>query len=153
MGSIVLAVVIAFFIIITVILFLLFLLQDIRSAQVYRKADQSIGKVKRQLEDKKINAYGSGIVGMRRRIYHLYEVDYEVQGKTYTGILWTKKKNLEIGAGVNVRYARNKDTNKIELVTSVCADRLKELLIGGIIGVLFAAAIIILKMNGMICKK
>lgn len=153
MGSIVLAVVIAFFIIITVILFLLFLLQDIRSAQVYRKADQSIGKVKRQLEDKKINAYGSGIVGMRRRIYHLYEVDYEVQGKTYTGILWTKKKNLEIGAGVNVRYARNKDTNEIELVTSVCADRLKELLIGGIIGVLFAAAIIILKMNGMICKK
>lgn len=153
MGSIVLAVVIAFFIIITVILFLLFLLQDIRSAQVYRKADQSIGKVKRQLEDKKINAYGSGIVGMRRRIYHLYEVDYEVQGKTYTGILWTKKKNLEIGAGVNVRYARNKDTNEIELVTSVCADRLKELLIGGIIGVLFAAAIIILNMNGMICKK
>lgn len=153
MGSIVLAVVIAFFIIMIVILFLLFLLQDIRSAQIYRKAGQSIGKVKRQLEDKKINAYGSGIVGMRRRIYYLYEVDYEVQGKTYTGILWTKKKNLDIGAEVNVRYARNKDTNEIELVTSVCADRLKELLIGGIIGVLFAAAIIILKMNGMICKK
>lgn len=153
MGNVVLAVVIAFFIIIIVILFLLFLLRDIRSAQIYRNADQSIGKVKRQLEDKKINAYGSGIVGMRRRIYHLYEVEYEVQGKTYTGILWTKKKDLDIEEGVNVRYARNKDTNEIELVTSVCADRLKELLIGGIFGVLFAATIIFFKINGMICKK
>lgn len=153
MGNVVLAVVIAFFIIIIVILFLLFLLRDIRSAQIYRKADQSIGKVKRQLEDKKINAYGSGIVGMRRRIYHLYEVEYEVQGKTYTGILWTKKKDLDIEEGVNVRYVRNKDTNEIELVSSVCADRLKELLIGGIFGVLFAAAIIFFKINGMICKK
>lgn len=150
MGKIVLAMTITAFILVFVVFLFLFLLRDMKSSQIYKNADQSMGKVKRQLEDGKINAYGSGLVGMRRRTYHQYEVEYQVRDKTYAGILWTKKRNLHTGDEVQVRYVRNKDTDEIEIVNGACTDRLRELAIGGVFGILLAAGIIILKMNGRI---
>lgn len=141
--------IIAFFILLAVFVLLLYIRSDIRSAQLYKYADRTIGVIKRQLEDCRVSAYGSGMVGMRRRIYHQYEVEYQIQGRTYTGILQTRKK-LEIADKAELRYILKKDSNEPELITSAYADRLKELAIGIIFGVILAAGIIILKMNGRI---
>lgn len=150
MGKAVLILIITLIIVMAALFLFLSILSDLKSAQIYKNANQSIGKVKHQLESGKVNAYGSGAVGMRRRTYQQYEVEYQAEGKTYTGVLQTKEKNLGIGDEADVRYIWNRETNEPEIVSGAYADRLKELTLGGVFGVILAAGIIILKVNGRI---
>lgn len=131
------------FILIAVFLLFLFIASDLKSAKKYKHAIQSTGKVKKKLENYIMNAYGSGLIGKRRRIYYQYEVEYQVDGKRYMGVLQTKEKRLNEGDTVEVRYIWKEGTNEPKIATCIYADRIKELAIGGILGIVFAIGIIV----------
>lgn len=131
------------FILIAAFLLFLFILSDYKSAQKYKHASRSRGKVKKQLEKYCINAYGSGLIGKRRRIYHQYEVEYLVDGKKCVGILQTKEKKLNEGDIVEVRYNWKEGMSEPQIATSIYADRIKELAMGGILGIILAIGIMI----------
>lgn len=120
----------------------LFIINDIKSAQKYEHACRCTGSVVKQLENTKIYRYGSGL-HKYTRTYQQYEVEYQVDGNTYRMVLQTKKKGLAAGDPVEVRYILRKDTHEPEGVTSVYADRLKELAAGAIIGFIFALGIML----------
>lgn len=143
--------ILGFFLLAIIVLILaLILMSDLQSAKTYKNARQCTGIVCRILENCQMNAYGSGAIGMRKRTYRQYEVTYQVNGNTYIGIVQTKEKHLAPGDTVVVHYVQNEDTNEPKIVTGMYADRLRELLIGVVFGVILAVGIIFLKSNGRI---
>lgn len=131
------------FILIAAIILFLCVAGDIESAKKYKNAYRSTGKIIKQLDNYKITAYGSGIFGMHRRIYHQYEVEYQADGKTCMMVLQTKKKGLSAGDTIEVRYVIEKNTREAKGVTCIHADRIKELVLGSILGFILAIGIII----------
>ncbi len=131
------------------LLLLVVLWSDVNSAREYKTAARCAGCVRRQLENVSVNAYGSGLIGMRRRVFLQYEVDFMVNGVMRRGVLQTREK-LQPGAMTEVRYVICADTGLPRVVNRVYSDRLMELLIGLVGGLILAAAIIALKAKGIL---
>ena len=142
---------IAIFVILIVILvvYILFcrIAKDIAITKMYNNANETNAKVIEELEKDYISEYGSFPTGVPRIKIYRYRVEYEVDGKKYQGILATAKKEIKINDIVKVRYVKLKNTNEPQIVTDVYKIRLKRLLIGTILGLLLAVAIIIFKLN------
>jgi len=117
---------------------------DISSAREYKNAARCTGRVRRQLEKVSVNVYGSGLIGMRRRRYFQYEVDFVVDGGMRSGVLQTRDK-LQPGAITEIRYIICADIGLPHVVNRMYSDRLMELLIGFVGGLIMAAVIIVLK--------
>lgn len=126
-----------------------FIMRDIKETKKYINAKRTIGKVKNKIEDTTINAYGSGVIGMRLRNYKQYMVEYEVQGMLYTGVVQIKRKKQIDEDAVEVRYCLNDETGVPEIVTCMYKDRLVELILGGILGLALVIICIIMEMNGL----
>lgn len=137
------------------ILLLIFLLclalySDIKAARQYRKATPCRGRVRKQLGKTSVNAYGSGLIIMHRRVYCQYQVDFQVNNSIWSGVVQTRAKNLHPGDLVDIRYMINTSTGVPEVISGVYWDRLKELMIGGALGIILAAAIIALKQTELL---
>ncbi len=137
-------------IIAAVLVLILVISGDMKSAKMYQNAKRSRGRVAGRREDYTIAAYGSGPAGVKRRRYYQYEVEFEAEGRKHRGVIQTKEKGLKTGDSVEVRYQKDERTNEIVVVTRVFQDRLRELVIGGALGVILSAVILYLKITGMI---
>ncbi len=135
-------------IIAAVLVLILVISGDMKSAKMYQNAKRSRGRVAGRREDYTIAAYGSGPAGVKRRRYYQYEVEFEAEGRKHRGVIQTKEKGLKTGDSVEVRYQKDERTN--EIVTRVFQDRLRELVIGGALGVILSAVILYLKITGRI---
>ena len=123
---------------------------DIESAKRYKRAENAAGVVVGQREDYSLAAYGGGAAGMKRRRYRQYEAEFEVDGKKYKGIVQTKQKGLEAGDSIEVRYLKDSMGDEAVVVTRVFYDRLRELIVGFLGGIVLSIVIIYLKINGEI---
>lgn len=123
---------------------------DVKSAKRYRKAKRIRGRITGQREDYTLAAYGGGPAGVKRRRYRQYEVEFDVAGRKHRGIVQTKEKGLKTGDYIEVRYVEEEATHEIVVVSRVFDDRLRELLIGGTLGCVLSAVIIYLKITGAI---
>ena len=118
---------------------------DIQASKEYKNAERIMGTVIGQKEDARVSAYGSGPFGAHKRRYCQYEVEFWADGQD-----WTKETGLQPGEPIEVRYVRDRKTGRVIVVSRVVADRLRELIIGGTLGVVWAAVIIVLKQKGMV---
>lgn len=134
-----------------ILVFLLFrlILADIKSDRRYRNGAVCTGTIIKQMEDYKISAYGSGGAGTHTRTYKQYKVEYELNGMIYCGVLRTKEKNLVPGSQVNVKYAYNERTGQPQILDPSRGDRVRELGIGVVLGVILAIVLVCIKSKGM----
>lgn len=134
-----------------ILVFLLFrlILADMKSGRKYRNGAVCTGTIIERMEDYKISAYGSGGAGTHTRTYKQYKVEYELNGIIYHGVLRTKEKNLAPGSLVNVKYAYNERTGQPKILDPSRGDRVRELGIGAILGVILAVILFFLKSRGL----
>lgn len=141
------------FIITFVMLLVLFLLyaisRDIKTKRRYDTADTCVGIVLRKIEDYRTDFYGSGISGVQKRRYSQYEVEYILKGQLYQGVYRTKQANLDIGSKVILKYVIHETTGQPVLLNTVAGDKVKELIIGIIGGVILAGILFYMKSKGM----
>lgn len=140
------AIVIAIILIASLILWR-YIRNDIIMTKLYNKANKVDAKVVKQLETKYLREYGSSVSGFPRITVRQYEVEYELDGKKYSGILQTKRKDINVGDITTIRYIIMKDKNTPQIITDVYKARLNHLILGTILGVLLAAIIIIFELN------
>lgn len=115
---------------------------DRKMMKLYKQAELCTGIIIKQREDCRINAYGSGVMGMRKRSYSQYDVEFYPHGTVATGIYQTKEKDLKPGDTVTIHYVLHPQTGKPCIVSRIYGDRLKELMLGIILGVAFSAVMI-----------
>lgn len=120
---------------------------DRKLMKLYEGAETCTGVIIRRREDYKLNAYGSGVMGMRKRVYRQYDVEFYPNRAVAEGVYQTKEKNLNPGDTVMVHYVLHPQTGKPYIVSKIYGDRLKELLLGIIFGVLLSTAIIFYKIT------
>ena len=72
-------------IIAAVLVLILVISGDMKSAKMYQNAKRSRGRVAGRREDYTIAAYGSGPAGVKRRRYYQYEVEFEAEGRKHSG--------------------------------------------------------------------
>lgn len=120
---------------------------DRKMMKLYKSAETCTGVIIRRREDYRLNAYGSGVLGMRKRVYSQYDVEFYPNGYITEGVYQTKEKNLNPGDTVTVHYILHPQTGKPYIVSKIYGDRLKELILGAILGVLLSAAIIFYKIT------
>lgn len=135
-------------IIAAILILILIISGDMESAKRYRNAKRSRGRIIGQREDYTIAAYGGGPAGANRRRYRQYEVEFDAEGRKHRGVIQTKEKGLSIGDFIEVRYQKDEKSNEVVVATRVFYDRLKELMVGGTLGVILSAVILYLKMTG-----
>ena len=123
---------------------------DIQASKEYKNAERIIGTVIGQKEDARVSAYGSGPFGAHKKRYCQYEVEFWADGQDLKYVVQTKEKGLQPGEAIEVRYVRDRKTGRVIVVSRVFADRLRELIIGGTLGVVWAAVIIALKQKGLL---
>lgn len=135
--------------IIIVVAYMLFcrIAKDIAITKMYNNANETNAKVIEELEKDYISEYGSFPTGIPKIKINRYQVEYEVDGKKYQGILATVKKGIKTNDIVKVRYVKLKNTNEPQIITDAYKVRLQRLIISTILGTLLAVAIIIFKLN------
>ena len=125
------------------------ILADMKSGRRYRDAAACTGIVMEQIEDYQISAYGSGGTGTHTRIYRQYKIEYVLNGTVHYGVLRTKEKNLAPGSQVNVKYAYNERTGQPQILDPSRGDRVMELGIGAVLGVILTIILMFLKSKGL----
>ena len=125
------------------------IMRDGKNTKRYRAADTCTGIVLENLGSCRIDNYGSGISGVQKRTYYKYQVEYDVCGRSYRGILISREQNLVVGSPVTVKFGYNEETGQPVLLNSISSDRTKQLLFGVVGGSILAAVLMYLKTKGL----
>lgn len=114
----------------------LFISYDVKQMKQYKNANRSGGVILEWLGDEKVSAYGRS----QTRKYNRYKVQFPTEYGVVTDELLVYGRKLEPGESIEVHYIV--EQTGIHTVNEISSRRLKEFLIAGILGGIWAFAII-----------
>lgn len=132
---------------IPILLLSVFIITDTISAKHWKNAEICKGLILKKMERYAINGYGGNLFSSTKRFYNQYEVEFWIDQVKYIEIVRTKEIG-DVGELIEVRYIW--DDDELKVVSSMKADRLRDLYIGGSIGLIFGIILIICKCTGML---
>lgn len=135
MGRIIAYIIAVLFALIAGLILFLFIAVDVIKTKEYMKANRTSGVVRRDAGEEDFANYGKLQPPTK---YWKYLVDYQVDGKMYSGIfLCGKDEKYDVGTDVEVRYVIDKDGIP-EIVNSEYKDRLFRLIFVVILAIPFS---------------
>ena len=111
---------------------------DIQQVKRYNDSIVCQGVVLKKLGDVKIDSYGSGIRHQQERRYEKYLVKYSYNGQERQNEILTKQRKLELGDTLDVHIFPT-NNNEENIMSDIHGQRLKELIIAIIGGVVLSA--------------
>lgn len=131
-----------FFVIIAVLVLAVIISADVKKSVGYLKSNRATGLIVEKTGERSMSAYGT----QRRRCYSTYHVRCTIHRRELVLEAASKRRDLAPGNILIVRYVEYPDGRICEVFPYEW-DRLRELLVGSVLGIAVAAACIFYKLS------
>lgn len=125
------------------VVLLVIISSDVKKSMIYLKSCSATGLIVEKTGERSMPAYGT----RRKRCYSTYHVRCTIHGREHILEAASKRRDLAPGNILTVRYVEYPDGRICEVFPYEW-DRLRELLVGSVLGIAVAAACIFYKLSG-----